>query len=176
MVISSLDEKLIKSGERLIQLLDTESIVVDAALWLYFPDNQNWKLLLSFPTIISQGPKAAYEKVQDMLSGIGDIAFSLDDVAIAKDDDPLLNLMRTAIDTGPGISGIRFSNNVINGQLIQDAYIYRLVRVTKNHSLRTTAVFDKAVKYSPIDAAPKVSRNDPCPCGSGKKYKKCHGA
>jgi preprotein translocase subunit SecA len=24
--------------------------------------------------------------------------------------------------------------------------------------------------------APRVGRNDPCPCGSGKKYKKCHGA
>jgi preprotein translocase subunit SecA len=22
---------------------------------------------------------------------------------------------------------------------------------------------------------PKVGRNDPCPCGSGKKYKACHG-
>ena len=22
---------------------------------------------------------------------------------------------------------------------------------------------------------PKVGRNDPCPCGSGKKYKSCHG-
>jgi hypothetical protein len=27
-----------------------------------------------------------------------------------------------------------------------------------------------------IKAYPGVSRNDPCPCGSGKKYKKCHGA
>ena len=26
------------------------------------------------------------------------------------------------------------------------------------------------------EGAPKVGRNDPCPCGSGKKYKKCHGA
>jgi preprotein translocase subunit SecA len=25
-------------------------------------------------------------------------------------------------------------------------------------------------------AGPKVGRNDPCPCGSGRKYKKCHGA
>jgi uncharacterized protein YecA (UPF0149 family) len=24
--------------------------------------------------------------------------------------------------------------------------------------------------------APKVGRNAPCPCGSGKKFKKCHGA
>ena len=26
-----------------------------------------------------------------------------------------------------------------------------------------------------IVAEPKVGRNEPCPCGSGKKYKKCHG-
>jgi preprotein translocase subunit SecA len=25
-----------------------------------------------------------------------------------------------------------------------------------------------------IRQAPKVGRNDPCPCGSGKKYKRCH--
>ena len=25
------------------------------------------------------------------------------------------------------------------------------------------------------DAYANVSRNDPCPCGSGKKYKRCHG-
>ena len=30
-------------------------------------------------------------------------------------------------------------------------------------------------KAVPIKAAPKVGRNDPCPCGSGKKYKKCCG-
>ncbi|MDE5585070.1 MAG: SEC-C domain-containing protein, partial [Muribaculaceae bacterium] len=27
----------------------------------------------------------------------------------------------------------------------------------------------------PVKAQPKVGRNDPCPCGSGKKYKNCHG-
>ena len=27
----------------------------------------------------------------------------------------------------------------------------------------------------PVKAAPKVGRNDPCPCGSGKKYKNCCG-
>ena len=28
----------------------------------------------------------------------------------------------------------------------------------------------------PVRVGAKVGRNDPCPCGSGKKYKKCHGA
>jgi preprotein translocase subunit SecA len=30
-------------------------------------------------------------------------------------------------------------------------------------------------KQEPIIAGPKVGRNDACPCGSGKKYKNCHG-
>jgi len=34
-----------------------------------------------------------------------------------------------------------------------------------------------ASKRAPVTTQePKVGRNDPCPCGSGKKYKKCHGA
>jgi len=31
-------------------------------------------------------------------------------------------------------------------------------------------------KAEPVKAEVKVGRNDPCPCGSGKKYKSCHGA
>ena len=30
-------------------------------------------------------------------------------------------------------------------------------------------------KPVPITVGPKIGRNDPCPCGSGKKYKNCHG-
>ncbi|HPI68130.1 MAG TPA: preprotein translocase subunit SecA [Bacteroidales bacterium] len=35
---------------------------------------------------------------------------------------------------------------------------------------------DKERKTEPIRVEKKVGRNDPCPCGSGKKYKHCHGA
>jgi preprotein translocase subunit SecA len=31
------------------------------------------------------------------------------------------------------------------------------------------------VKQEPVRVGPKVGRNDPCPCGSGKKFKNCHG-
>jgi preprotein translocase subunit SecA len=34
---------------------------------------------------------------------------------------------------------------------------------------------DTAVRKTPVQAAPKIGRNDLCPCGSGKKYKSCHG-
>ena len=32
-----------------------------------------------------------------------------------------------------------------------------------------------AQKVEPVRVARKVGRNEPCPCGSGKKYKHCHG-
>ena len=38
---------------------------------------------------------------------------------------------------------------------------------------------DEVVEHAPltpiIRETPKVGRNEPCPCGSGKKYKQCHG-
>jgi preprotein translocase subunit SecA len=34
----------------------------------------------------------------------------------------------------------------------------------------------QAEQPKPVRTGAKVGRNDPCPCGSGKKYKKCHGA
>jgi preprotein translocase subunit SecA len=35
---------------------------------------------------------------------------------------------------------------------------------------------DEEKTAKPVERAlPKVGRNDPCPCGSGNKYKHCHG-
>ena len=34
---------------------------------------------------------------------------------------------------------------------------------------------DKGDKKQPKKVGKKIGRNDPCPCGSGKKYKQCHG-
>jgi preprotein translocase subunit SecA len=34
---------------------------------------------------------------------------------------------------------------------------------------------DRNQKTEPVRVDKKVGRNDPCPCGSGKKYKNCHG-
>ena len=36
-------------------------------------------------------------------------------------------------------------------------------------------VGQQPVTQQPMQSGPKVGRNDPCPCGSGKKYKQCHG-
>jgi preprotein translocase subunit SecA len=52
---------------------------------------------------------------------------------------------------------------------------------SKDNSLDGTAADENdyydptPVKQQPVSVAPKIGRNDPCPCGSGKKFKACHG-
>ena len=41
--------------------------------------------------------------------------------------------------------------------------------------LSPSAVLAEAKNMPMVNATPKVGRNEPCPCGSGRKYKQCHG-
>ena len=49
---------------------------------------------------------------------------------------------------------------------------HKEVKTQENSGQKTTL----EAKNNPVHAQDKIGRNDPCPCGSGKKYKKCHGA
>jgi preprotein translocase subunit SecA len=53
-------------------------------------------------------------------------------------------------------------------------------RITESHADAPGADGEekaaKSKQETVVRTQPKVGRNDPCPCGSGKKYKKCHGA
>ena len=53
------------------------------------------------------------------------------------------------------------------------------VDVNKLHASRMQAAAQAGAadkgKPSPVKVEKKVGRNEPCPCGSGKKYKHCHG-
>ncbi len=83
----------------------------------------------------------------------------------------------------------------VEDQAVQYMYRLDLARVVPERHHRAPVRETKAeatalqgerqeAKHSPGSGSPttvrrhepKVGRNDPCPCGSGKKYKKCHGA
>jgi preprotein translocase subunit SecA len=55
-----------------------------------------------------------------------------------------------------------------------------LQRISESHADAASAGQDGGEaprkQETVVRTQPKVGRNDPCPCGSGKKYKKCHGA
>jgi len=66
-----------------------------------------------------------------------------------------------------------FWNN-FNGWVFMN--IFKLARVDANSQQMIAAVPHNHPHAAGIVSGDKVGRNDPCPCGSGKKYKHCHGA
>jgi len=88
---------------------------------------------------------------------------------------PALNLASPQSKLAPALL------NQINVVLKDRSYIERLKRhyklfkdaLKKENEERTKRGKAADSKYVALPSIPKVGRNDPCPCGSGKKYKKC---
>ncbi len=123
-----LTKEMIEAGAELTRLLDQTSLVVSASLWLYIPESNIWRLIIVSPEVETSGPRKVYQKIQPVLSQILEEkpSIGLKDISVVENNNPLIALLRMAIRTGDGISGIRFSRNTINGQFIEDAYIYRM--------------------------------------------------
>ena len=131
MVASALVDRKIERGRRLIKKLDDSRFPVTAAFWYYFPEAEQWRLVVASPTVDSQGRRAAYAEIHKIQRrGVRLPPLSVSEITAVSPRDPLVKLLSSAIRTRPGIAGIAFSGNVINGVYIEDAYIYRLSQAT----------------------------------------------
>jgi len=117
----------IEEGKKLLKILDNSSIKITSAFWLYLTDIEEWRLMLATKLIEEVGPQKAYTQLLENTNRHKDtIDIPLEAITLISPNDPLNLLLKSAIKTGPGISGVRFSGNVINGVLIKDSYLYRI--------------------------------------------------
>jgi len=113
--------------------------------------------------------------------GIGLVGYGQKDplVEYKKESFDLFQAMLDRIDT----TTIRslFNLQVVSEQAPDELQRRRAARPTSmnftgpNQGAAAAGEEDGKLK-TVVRNQPKVGRNDPCPCGSGKKYKKCHGA
>lgn len=127
-VTESFSERLAEAGEDLLRRLDKAGLEIRAAMWLYLPDAGRWRFVVATPYVKLDGPRKVYKKIQAVVSKLPDEqkVIDLQSVTAVDPTEPLIQLLRSALRTGEEISRIRFSRNMINGVLIEDAYIYRL--------------------------------------------------
>ena len=130
MVDAALTPQAIQEGAELLQALDEAGLTPDAAFWFYFSDINAWKLVLAEMRVGPDGPREVYRQVQRALSNRADKikSFSLADVVVAKPDAPVVSVLKRALRVERNAGGVRFSQNMIDGVLIEDAYIYRLAK------------------------------------------------
>ncbi|MBJ7334990.1 MAG: preprotein translocase subunit SecA [Chloroflexi bacterium] len=105
-------------------------------------------------------------EVDDLRRGIGLRGYA--------QEDPLNAFKREAFklyDEFQGLIRVSIGRSILRVSVVQQEAPRPKIVATSAAST-TSAPAPKA----PVVAAATVGRNDPCPCGSGKKYKKCHGA
>lgn len=127
LVTEALSEQMISAGSKLVERLDANNSEVKSAFWLFFPEERFWRLIVASPLVITEGPKNFYKRIVavNQLATEEEWVISLNDIGVAGTDHQVVQLIRIAIGTGAGISGIRFSRNTINGYFIEDAFIFR---------------------------------------------------
>jgi hypothetical protein len=124
---TALVEKDIEEGRRLIEALDNAGFQVRAVLWFYFAESDEWRLIVASPLVEKKGPKGAYALIQAVLAQLSPPSkISLSEISVVSLEQDLIRLLKMAIQTGPDISGIRFTRNTVNNTFIEDAYIYRM--------------------------------------------------
>ncbi len=126
LVKEALTDEMIEAGKSVLENLDRRQFPVDAALWFYLADQNQWRLLLATPEVHVEGPRKTYKRLLQSLRNAAVHGLSLEDVAVLDTRDPLIQVLRIAFRSDRSIGGVRFSKNTVSGQFIEDAYIYRM--------------------------------------------------
>jgi hypothetical protein len=117
----------IAAGANFIEALDKDGEMINAALWFYYPDLSQWKLLLASSKFEGGSLTGSYTKLSQVLSSQDKIStnISISDIKILQNKDPLMKLLKGIARTGKGLNQIRMKANVMNGIYVEDALIYR---------------------------------------------------
>lgn len=128
MVKTSLVERDLETGARLVQLLDEAGIEVRAALWLYTEETERWKLVIQTPLYESNGPLEAIRAVFKVLrEHIPSDELSSGDIIVTGRRNDVIRALHTQYNTGPNdIDSIRLAGDIIDRILIDEAYVYRV--------------------------------------------------
>ncbi|HEU5182234.1 MAG TPA: preprotein translocase subunit SecA [Candidatus Polarisedimenticolia bacterium] len=92
--------------------------------------------------------------------------------------DPLTEYKRESFEMFSAMKE-RIENDIVRFLFLMEPVIQKereQMQEKRERDLTYSAPAKEAAEPRRAAAGTKVGRNDPCPCGSGKKYKKCHGA
>lgn len=128
MVTAMLTPVQIAAGAELLARADAGDLNVTAAMWIQYEDQPEWRLLFAIRSPRNTGPRTIYTRLQFFLRKKPPIeGLALSNIVVEPAGSPLMNSFRMLVRTEPGVSGIRFEGNFLNGQRLPDAYVYRLL-------------------------------------------------
>jgi hypothetical protein len=125
----ALVESQISDTISLVKILEGQGDKPSTVIWYYFPDADEWRLLLagpSFDALLPNQESRAYQRVAEALSKAGVTSLTIGEVKLIKTDYPLLNATRFLIGTPPdAIIRAHFKDNRVNGIFIKEMLVLR---------------------------------------------------
>ena len=104
------------------------------SLWLYHPESNRWRLVLASPIVDREGPRKAYEIIEQILQENWEMGIWLRDISAVSPSDPLVQALRSLgkIELLPlnyALSprddlGRKYTRSRLGDIFIEDAYIF----------------------------------------------------
>ena len=91
---------------------------------------------------------------------------------LGEDDPNMINELK-----GPALNSASYQSKLAPALLEKIRHVLQdkkyVERIKKHYKMFRDYIEEEKKDYNKKSIMPQVNRNDPCPCGSGKKYKKC---
>jgi hypothetical protein len=126
MVNASLVSPDIESGSEILGILDRARLKVSVVLWVYFPDYEDWRLVLSARQFDLLGQRKAYRLLHDSLDSAGFTIERTPPVMILPMTDSFIKMLRRSFGKAKSVEGMRLGGQMIGDRFIEDAYVYRI--------------------------------------------------
>lgn len=118
----------IAEGQRLIDALNAANLSVDSALWIYAPEPETWRLMLTSPLYDHKGPLKTYGEILSVFRQVKP-ELKIDWtalVAVSPQHELIKGLRQSQQDWNLDLSGTRLTNNFVDRTWVEDAYIYQI--------------------------------------------------
>jgi len=119
MLRSILTDRKEEVGAQLLSRLDQLEMSITTALWYYYGDSNNWRLIIASPGVRRKGPKHFYQVIQSFLLKLRDRPISLSEIQVIDDNDPFVLWLRSSYGNLGKVTDAHLD------QLITGAVVYR---------------------------------------------------
>jgi hypothetical protein len=117
-------------GRELIRSLAQNGVPIDRAFWYFFPDSEEWRLVIETPLVRTDGPIATYSRVDSILESMRPRPpLQLSDITVVASADQYLGDRRRARADRPGLRVLDSPEGT--GVRVRGAYIYYVPNIVR---------------------------------------------
>ncbi len=129
-----LTRELKEMGREMSLRLRERGFELVCSLWLYHPESNRWRLVLASPIVDREGPRKAYEIIEQILQENWEMGIWLRDISAVSPSDPLIQALRSLgkIELLPpnyalfprDDVGRKYTRSRLGDIFLEDAYIF----------------------------------------------------